>query len=248
MLWEKTAQTDGLTLGMFQRLIRPGDMVYDIGANIGLYSRIMLSWFKAGRVLAFEPMRENLDLLHQNVTLSGASERFRVLPLALSDIEGEEDLQIDDMTSGTAVLTSVSGGAASIGRQEYGLPPLSERVRIVRLDDLITRENLPPPNMMKIDTEGAEVKVLTGARETLGRHRPRLCIALHATDKTIGTLNLLDDLGYSAFGFVKDSQSNELWRQLHAGDAEHLSNNNIVASCDLADVRNPIQQYQPHRT
>lgn len=229
---------------MFQRLIRPGDTVYDIGANIGLYSRIMLRWFQAGRIIAFEPMQENLDLLRQNVQLSGASDRFQVLPLALSDAEGEEELQIDDMTSGTAVLTSVSGGAASIGRQEFGLPPLSECVRIVRLDDCIARESLPPPHMMKIDTEGAEVKVLTGAKQTLQKHRPRLCIALHATDKTVGTLQLLDELGYFAFGSVRQGESEVSWRQLHAADAERLYNNNIIASSDLNDVREPIAPYE----
>src|SRR5687767_8000663 len=54
LLWEKVAHNDELTLAMFQRLIRPGDTVYDIGANIGLYSRIMLRWFQAGRIIAFE--------------------------------------------------------------------------------------------------------------------------------------------------------------------------------------------------
>jgi len=142
-------------------------------------------------------------------------------------------------TSGTAVLSSISGGEASVGRREFGLPPLTEMVTIATLDRFIEREHLPPPAAMKIDTEGAEVKVLTGASETLRRHKPRLIIALHDRDKTIGVLELLDSLGYHCHGIVRSGGST-LYRQIHAQDADALANNNIAASVDPADVRDEI--------
>src|SRR5215212_4080112 len=74
-LWSNFAESDALTLGMFNRLIRPGDVVYDIGANIGLYTRVMVQWFEAGRVIAFEPMRENIELLQANIALGAIGER-----------------------------------------------------------------------------------------------------------------------------------------------------------------------------
>src|SRR5688572_17563180 len=192
MLWERPAQGDELTLGMFRRLIRPGDVVFDIGANIGLYARIMMQRFQAGRIIAFEPMAENFELLETNVRLGKLEDRITHVRMALSDVQGEEELQIDDMSSGTAVLSSVSEGKASAARQEFGLPPQVERVKVARLDDLLqpppAEKILPVPHFMKIDTEGAEVKVLRGAMEMLRRHQPRLCIALHGEDKARGTL------------------------------------------------------------
>ena len=240
LLWEHPGQGDELTLGMFQRLIREGDVVFDIGANIGLYARIMVQRFQAGSIIAFEPMADNYDLLESNVQLGKLQDRVTLYRMALSDVEGEEELQIDDMTSGTAVLTSVSEGRASVGRQEFGLVPITEIVKIMRLDDLIIRDRLPPPGFVKIDTEGAEVKVLEGAMETLRRHKPRLCIALHAEDKARGTLEALDELGYLTFGHAEIGG----WRQIHASDASRLANNNIIASFELSDVQREIEPYR----
>ena len=247
-LWEKFAQSDTLMLGVFNRMIRPGDVVYDIGANIGVYSRVMVQWFGASKLIAFEPMAGNFELLTANAELGRLQDRVRTFRMALSDTNGEEELQIDDMTSGTAVLNSVSGGAASDGRQSFGLGPLTERVKIARLDDLVSRESLPPPQMMKIDTEGAEVKVLTGARAMLMTHHPRLAIALHGEDKARGTIALLAELGYTVCGFVADPESKtggSVYRILQPGDAPVLANNNVVASRDPADVVTEIMPQNP---
>jgi FkbM family methyltransferase len=188
-------------------------------------------------------MTKNYDLLDTNITMGHLQSRVRLYRMALSDTEGEEELQIDDMNSGSAVLNSVSGGAASEGRRSFELPPLTERVRIARLDDTIERENLRPPNMMKVDTEGAEVKVLRGARNTLTTHRPRLAIALHGEDKARDTVALLRELGYIVCGFVAEPDNRtggSTYRQLSPGDAPILANNNIVASFDPGDVMDEV--------
>lgn len=242
--WEDFAKNDALILGIFARLIRPGDVVYDIGANIGLYTRLMRVWFGASRVIAFEPMRENFDLLQRNVALGRMEGEVDVHAVALSDVEGQEELQVDDMASGTAVLSSVSGGEASAGRRVFGLGPKSERVEVARLDQFIEAHDLPRPQMMKVDTEGAEVKVLRGAVETLRQHRPRLAIALHGVDKAKGVLSLLDELGYFSFGFVREGESGpRTYRQIWAADADSMCDNNMVASCEVADVREEIEPY-----
>ena len=103
------------TLAMFRELIRPGDVVYDIGANIGYYTRFIARDMEAGQVIAFEPMAENADLLERNVALAKFGDRVRVLRLALSDHGGDELLQVDDVMGGTAVLDAVAGGKARAG-------------------------------------------------------------------------------------------------------------------------------------
>lgn len=212
------------TLAMFRELIRPGDVVYDIGANIGYYSRFIARDLGASRLICFEPMNENADLLEQNLQLGGHDRMARVFRLALSDHDAEELLQVDDVMGGTAVLNEVSGGKPSEAREHLGLPPKTQSIRVVRLDGLIERESLPPPGMMKIDTEGAEALVLGGAVETLRRHRPRLAIALHGPEPTRKVLALLSSVGYVCRGKVDDIE-----RDLTNDDATRLSDNNIVA-------------------
>ncbi len=239
-LYQDFRKSDAVMIDIFRRLVRPGDVVFDVGANIGVYTRYVLHALNASSVVAFEPMSGNLELLRENVRLGEVSDRCRVLELALGSVDGDEDLQIDDLTSGTAVLDSISGGKPSEGRRHHGLPPAVERVRVRRLDTLMQAETLPAPNVIKIDTEGAEALVLDGARETLRRQGPRLAIALHGPDKALATLKVLEDIGYSAFGAVRE-KSGLIYRRLGASDSDRLGNNNIVASPIATDLNEPIQ-------
>lgn len=212
------------TLATFREMIRPGDVVYDIGANIGYYARLIAREMSPSRVICFEPMRENAELLETNVGLAKLDQTIRVFRVALSDRVGDELLQIDDIMGGTAVLDRVSGGEAAEARKHMGLPPKTETVRVVRLDDLIVAEKLSPPDFIKIDTEGAEATVLGGAMETLRTHRPRLAIALHGEATSRKTIELLLSLGYTCRGKVDGIE-----RVVTADDAGRLSDNNITA-------------------
>jgi len=226
-LWERFGEHDGPIFAAFERLIDPGDVVWDIGANIGVYTRVIRQWFHAGAIVAIEPMEENFALLEANVKLGGLND-VRCLRLALSDREGSESLQVDDVTSGSAVLDSVSGGAPSAGRRSAGLPPRTEVVRVARLDDLVTHGELPAPKVMKIDTEGAEVKVLEGAEALLRSAQVRMAIALHGPEKAAGTIQTLARFGYVACGMVGDRGAST-WRELRLADVPSLANNNIIA-------------------
>ncbi|MFO0861944.1 MAG: FkbM family methyltransferase [Phycisphaerales bacterium] len=233
LLWEHPLIHDAFMVSLFARLIRPGDVVYDIGANIGLYTRIMRQWFGASYLYAFEPMRENRDLLAENIRLGNMQELCEISALALSDAPGKEELQIDDMNSGSAVLNSISGGQASSGRAHFGLPPKTESVELETLDAFVKRPGVKPPAMMKIDTEGAEVKILIGGRETIRTHKPRMAIALHGKDKAKGTLEQLEILECPAYGYVRENGKTR-YQRLAVSDFDRLGNNNILAAYDEA--------------
>jgi Methyltransferase FkbM domain len=67
---------------------------------------------------------------------------------------------------------------------EYGEHPYTEQiidVELVAIDDLVSGGGLPPPAMVKIDVEGAEIAVLEGMRDTIERHRPAIVCELHGT-------------------------------------------------------------------
>ena len=159
--------------GVFDRLVERGAVVYDIGANIGIYTRILINWFHASKVYAFEPMKDNRVLLKSNIKLGKLEGKVHVYECALGDRNGEEELQVDDVLSSTAVLDRVGGGFASEGRKQLNLPPITERVSVMKLDDLVHEQKLDAPNVIKIDTEGAEVLVLEGAQKTLEKYKPK---------------------------------------------------------------------------
>lgn len=110
MYWLRPPLThEGFLLGALQRLVRRGDVAYDIGANIGLYSRMMAQCFGASRVYAFEPMENNRTILAENLKLGGCASRVEIIPFALGHEDGVSDFQVDDITSGSGTLDAVAG-------------------------------------------------------------------------------------------------------------------------------------------
>lgn len=229
----------GHTLGTFKRLVHEGDVFYDIGANIGYYVRFILNNLPVSHIVAFEPMAANIRLLRQNIELSGRAGDVTLMPIALGDAASKEQLQVDDMTDGSAVLSRISHGEASAGRRELGLPPTTEIVQVRPLDQVIEQEKLPPPNVMKIDVEGAEIIVLRGSLKTLQTHRPRLAIATHGPDKAVGVVELIERLGYHCYGLV-GPRNQGVYQRLTVENAANLADNNIVASMEQGEVAEAI--------
>ncbi len=146
--------------------IRPGMVVYDVGANIGYTTTLAASLVgPTGLVAAFEPHPHNYGLLDRNV----ASNRFaqvRPFNVALGAAQGILSLYESDTNFGDHQLYGVPGEE----RQ-------SVEVKVERLDDVCAREKLPPPDFIKIDVQGYEPFVLQGMEEILRRNRPLIVLA-----------------------------------------------------------------------
>ena len=202
-LWLRTPlESESFPFAMLRHLVRPGDVVYDVGANVGLYARYLVSTLQAGRVVSFEPVADNRALLAENLRLGGIEDRVTVMPMALADEDGEAEFQLDDMQSASGTLSKVTGGEACVGRQSLGLGPLATRVPVRRLDTLIAESGLPLPAVIKIDVEGAEGLLLRGAADLLRRHGPHLLVELHGVGCIRDVLGLLDGMGYACAGKV----------------------------------------------
>ena len=194
-------ETEGVPFAMLRALVGPGDVVYDAGANLGLYTRF-LDTLGAGEIVAFEPVASNRELFWKNVALGRPRAAIRCLPVALADRDAEEEFQVDDVQSTSGTLDRVTGGAPSEGRANLGLPPRLERVECRAIDSLVERGEIPPPDLVKLDVEGAEALVLEGARAVLAGHRPRLVVELHGAGAAREVAARLLDLGYACRGKV----------------------------------------------
>jgi len=145
--------------------VRPGMCVVDIGANAGYYTLLAAHWVGPhGRVFAFEPSPRLAELLWRSIRVNGFEGWTNIEEMALSDQPGEVEL----VTPGAFL-----GGASIAERFSEGLEPGVEQtkttVSTMRLDDAI-----PAPqtvDVMKIDAEGAEPRILAGAAALLERSR-----------------------------------------------------------------------------
>lgn len=136
------------------------DVFYDIGSNVGLYT-CFLSQI-VDQTVAFEPHPANLERLKENIKLNNL-ENVTVRSEALSNTDGTAELAIpgaDVAGEGTHTLRDDSDNA-------------SIEIKTARGDSIC--ENLPTPDVMKIDVEGAELSVLRGFEETLEECRLIYC-------------------------------------------------------------------------
>lgn len=138
--------------------LRPDDVLYDIGACIGLVS--VHARRRGAAVVAFEPEPTFRGRLKENLALNGIDD-VRVVDWAVADREGEITLYTDGQ-HGTSPSLSRTEGRGTM------------RVRTATLDGAIGRGELPPPTVVKMDIEGAEVRALRGMTALLSLPgRPR---------------------------------------------------------------------------
>ncbi len=236
-------------LAALQALTKPGDVVYDVGANIGLYTRFCISSFHASRVVAFEPMRANRVQLRHNVELGRIGDRVTIFPYALTDVDAVQELQIDDVSSASAALGTVTGNRASEGRRHYGMPPKSEPVECRRLDSVIAADRPPLPDVIKCDIEGAEGLFLAGALQTLREHSPRLVVEVHGAEKAREVYRVLTTSGYACAGRVGPHLAPSGYCRLDASIIEGVRGpydlHFLLASKSPEDLPNSITPFQP---
>ncbi len=170
--------------------VRPGDVVFDIGANLGVFAVLLAKRVSgSGRVVAFEPQRRVFDHLERNVALNRLA-NVSTARVALGHVAGHADMSLANEN----VLSSL--------RHKSDRHTARERVEVVVGDEYRTRTGLPVPRAVKIDVEGAEYSVIRGLRKTLADPRCELlCCEIHPPllPPSVGEreiLGLIGDLGF----------------------------------------------------
>lgn len=181
-----------------QSLDLKGKVVYDVGAFQGIMTLFFAR--QAKTVVSYEPHPASYRRVVENVEINGLGNVI-VLNRAVGDRDGMLTITYDPLVQGAA------SGASSI-RAQIAQSPRSAKsleVRMVRLDADIARDQLPPPDFIKMDIEGMEFPALEGMKNTLLRYRPALYIEMHgATDaekeaNARRVIQLLGEAGYQDF-------------------------------------------------
>lgn len=147
--------------------LRPDDVFYDLGANLGLYSCLVADIVEPP-VVAFEPHPKNAERLAQNASLTDS--KIAIQRLAVAASSGTTRMQLtpgfDLDRLGSAGHTLLTGF--------YDEESETITVEKVRGDEFVAQGEMPPPTVLKIDTEGTEMDVLEGFESTLARPECRL--------------------------------------------------------------------------
>lgn len=180
---------------LFQETITPGSIVFDIGAHVGFYTLLASVLVGAsGKVVAFEPLPRNLFYLKEHLRLNRI-QNVTVIEVAVSSSCGV--ISFDEGSS------SYTGHISSQGEIQ---------VDTVALDELINREQIPLPTHIKIDVEGAEMSVFSGARAMLTLAQPIIFLATHGDEVHQQSCQFLESLGYrlKAIGARSIQESDEI--------------------------------------
>jgi FkbM family methyltransferase len=172
-----------------------GWTVLDVGATCGDWSIIVGKYFGADKVLAIEPSPVAFFSLLKNIRLNNLTEVIIPINVALWDSDAQiplwdsdaqiplwdSDAQIRNFTS---AFLSVQGSGSSL------------EVRTLKLDSLICETSLDNLDLLKIDTEGCEARVLKGAIFTIRKFRPKIIVEVHSREAREKVAGLLVSEGY----------------------------------------------------
>jgi FkbM family methyltransferase len=146
--------------------IRPGDIVLDAGANVGVFTRKAL-WAGAAKVVAIEPAPENIECLRRNFAAEIAAGRVVVYPKGVWNKDDVLKMQIDrDNSAEDSFFRKFDGG-------QFVEVPLTT------IDKMVAELGLPKVDFIKMDIEGAEQRAIAGAKNTIAKFKPRMALCIY---------------------------------------------------------------------
>ena len=171
---------------LMRKLVNPGDIVLDIGGNVGLHTVLLSGLVDDGRVIAFEPVEALADKLSANCAFN-RTKNVTLVNSALGEEAGTAEIQVSLGTPGMEGTNSMIASVHVVNHPERYQP---QTISVNRLDDIAEELDISERiDFIKIDTEGFEPMVIRGGMETLRKTRPAMLIEAHS--------NRLNEVGLS---------------------------------------------------
>jgi|ETNmetMinimDraft_13_1059891.scaffolds.fasta_scaffold01996_6 FkbM family methyltransferase len=180
------------TVSCIKKLCKEGMTVIDIGANIGCHTLLFAKIVgDSGKVIAFEPMEWALKKLRRNINLNNIDNNIIVEKMALSNKKEIKEL-----------LFKSSWTIDSKKLPESQIP---QKINMETLDEYVSSNGIEHIDLIKLDVDGYEFKVLKGAFKTLKTHKPVIITEIgfysleRVGDKAEDMLSLLESIGYQSY-------------------------------------------------
>lgn len=191
--------------------IPKGEVLWDIGANIGLYT-VYAAKLNDCIVYAFEPSVFNLELLARNIFLNGLQNRVTIIPVALSDKKSENIFQMSSTDWGGA-LSTFGAGIDQNGKPMDGI--FEYKTLGMSMADAIRDFNIHIPKYIKMDVDGIEHFILRGGADVLNTVESVLLeINESFEEQSNESAKILSEAGLSLFkkcAVDSNNQCNQWW-------------------------------------
>ncbi|MEO0329697.1 MAG: FkbM family methyltransferase [Pseudomonadota bacterium] len=208
------ARHEPIFIDAFCTSVKKSSVVYDVGSAIGTYALLAAKTAPNATIIAFEPERLNFSALKSNIEANNA-DNIVALNIALGDENTEMHLdrrELGDIAGvGTHRLVNGTTSDAEL-----------DKIEVCRGDDLVAQETIPPPQLLKIDVEGFELRVVYGLEKTLRTHKPDILMEIHPEllkqrgDTREALECYLEALGYSCEQIRSPGETDSGHRQYHA--------------------------------
>ncbi len=184
------------TIEWLRRELRPDDVFFDIGANIGVYTLFgarQIGTSGSGSVIAFEPHIPNASSLIENIMLNQLERKVQLVTSALTDTQRFDRFNYQSLV--------VSTSTSQFGRMEYEGesfdPVFAEIKHGCTVDMLHEAGAIPAPDIVKIDVDGLDFEVLAGMRNLINSaQRPRSIQVELGSDSKPKIAALFEETGY----------------------------------------------------
>jgi FkbM family methyltransferase len=182
--WERTS------IGLWKRLVSNAQVIFDVGANTGVYSLIAKCLNPDARVVALEPISRVFSRLERNVRLNGYD--MECLELAASNLDGSATVYDTPTEHIYSVTVNKNLNAPET-------PVVPTEIRTARLDSIIADRGIQQLDLLKIDVETHEPEVLEGLGGHLSRFRPSMLIEVLNDEVGSRIEEVIKGIGYLYF-------------------------------------------------
>lgn len=174
-----------------RQYIKDSFHIVDVGANIGIFSLFANHLSCNGMAYAFEPATKPFNFLQKTIGENNLSEHIRIFNKALGNKEGRAKL----LTSSNMLETSSTIKDSDFAKGKEEIFHKSEEVLVSTLDNLIEAGTINQVDFLKIDAEGYEKQIISGAEKTIKRFTPTIaCSAYHLRDDKIKIPKLIKSI------------------------------------------------------
>jgi FkbM family methyltransferase len=225
---------------LLERLIRKGATVVDVGANLGYFALVAArATGESGKVIALEPSPVSYRLLLENVQLNKATNVYTRIEAA-GDRPGEAALYLFREANWNSLLDLDEGALGSV------------IVPVLALDDLLAQEQRV--DLVRMDVEGYEGRVLGGMRRVLQEKKPLIVAEIHALsapEDFAGFFRILSDFDYEILGCYPRMKDQVYWgRPLakHDGLLEKPALHELVSDRRLVEFKEDFTALFQHKS
>lgn len=198
-------------------------IVLDVGANVGNYSKYIFKFNGNAKVFAFEPHPKNFQKLISNIN----EKNFKAYNVGVGGIEEKFELFDYDTKDGSSHATLYKDVIKDLHKGN----PISHTVNIIKLDEFISNENLEEIDLLKIDTEGNEFKVLLGCLNHLKSKK------IEAIQIEFNEMNIISKVSFKDFWDLLEDY--DFYRILPGGALMPIKNYSPI-NCEIYAFQNIV--------